>query len=728
MNFFEDEYLRVGATNRGCLRIVPSQDKKPPGFVIGDDSGVVNYYEVRNGDVDPRFNSGAPTVRKEICRIELAGMPYYARDKVFFSIGTTIRAFRQGKMLHAFETNLTEMIRTIAVEENYLWVAGEHILNMYLIQKDTLRDMAYFVSPDRINDLLTLNIISPTIYSPVLACEDKAVRVLDAECRQHYQYLFPSAATCLVPFSAKAKLVENKGSLDRTILVGLQNGFVVCLSLEVNDAFKQWELPPPEDTIGGAVSCLKLVDLKGKGVNDIIVARDQGSLEVYQLNSNDYVMVYRTNVNEQITGLDAGTLSQPGYSEIILSTFSGRVLSFMNIEDVLKIETRKARDNPKDLPKRINTLSTEVERMRQQLETLKNRAESEQPRLNTTANIFRATSKFIRNAEDFSYTVQIDSQYPIESVILQSPMQLELIDLEVSANAQLAVTPTTFGFGAEGVLATYRLVEGARSKFEFKLRTVEGHYGILNIFVIPVANPKTSQSLQIPVRPLSLHERIVETSLDEGSLPLNILTIKGSFSFSDMNSWMNQALPEVPKTEDEQARVIYRSTFVGTVLIADYQAGSAIFKSDSISTITILKDVISFEANRRGLQVAIDWEMNDASIKRVLTLLREKIDHLNDLSVKNSMIPALKELATQEGSGNFLSQEYQKILDNSDRITAEFKQQPKKLQYLKGYVMDLFVDRCKLKGLSNVGQRTHRLTQALGNYQDMDTIYQIFMS
>ena len=43
----------------------------------------------------------------------------------------------------------------------------------------------------------------------------------------------------------------------------------------------------------------------------------------------------------------------------------------------------------------------------------------------------------------------------------------------------------------------------------------------------------------------------------------------------------------------------------------------------------------------------------------------------------------------KEGNSDFLSKESRDILENAEEIQNTFKQQPKKVQYLKGIVTDL---------------------------------------
>lgn len=78
-----------------------------------------------SGELELKFNSGVPAVRKEVTRLDLAGTPYYAKDKVIFAIGTNVRSYhKNGKELFTFNTNMTETIKNVAMEENLVWISG----------------------------------------------------------------------------------------------------------------------------------------------------------------------------------------------------------------------------------------------------------------------------------------------------------------------------------------------------------------------------------------------------------------------------------------------------------------------------------------------------------------------------------------------------------------------------------------------------------------------------
>ena len=114
--------------------------------------------------------------------------------------------------------------------------------------------------------------------------------------------------------------------------------------------------------------------------------------------------------------------------------------------------------------------------------------------------------KIVRNPHDASYSVHIDSQYPIEVVVLQSLVTVELVEVD----SNIAILSLCADDDQKyGLKATYRFVDSNVLKFEIKLRTLEGQYGDLSCFVIPNANPKTCQAFNISIKPLSLHERYI---------------------------------------------------------------------------------------------------------------------------------------------------------------------------------------------------------------------------
>ena len=97
-----------------------------------------------------------------------------------------------------------------------------------------------------------------------------------------------------------------------------------------------------------AANCIRVDDITGDGVNDLIVARDSGLVQVFSLGEgsdgtgpnsrgemefaaqeHSWTPTLRVEheVGESVRSLDVGVVRTPGYDELLLCTYSGRVLS-----------------------------------------------------------------------------------------------------------------------------------------------------------------------------------------------------------------------------------------------------------------------------------------------------------------------------------------------------------------------------------------------------------------
>jgi len=515
-----------------------------------------------------------------------------------------------------------------------------------------------------------------------------------------------------------------KANLDKTLLFGLSNGSLVNVLFNADKPSLVWNINTGDPAKKSGISLIKPFDFMNRGINDLILTRDDSTIEFLSLNSDEeYEIQYKTVLSEGITGLDAGNISVPGVNEFVISTYSGRITGFLDAEEIMKKDANKQKD-PKETEKKMKSLRAEIDKLKQTIDQL-NAEKPAETTVNTNTNTFKISHKIVRNSDDASYSIYIDSQYPMETVAVQSMVSVELLDID-SSIAILSLCPEDLD-NKSALSATYRFVENNVSKFEIKLRTVEGQYGDLNCFVIPNANPKTCQVISIPIKPLSLHERLIEP-VDEKNLSLNTLKITGNFTKNDISAWVNTCLPDLPNTaEEDEVRVNFTSSFVGTILLCYYKAGSAIFQSDSISTITIIKDVISHEASFRNIHISINSDFVEDTIKRILELLAPKFEYYQGIAQKYQMLNALKELENQEGNSSFLSRDFQDVLKNAEEIQKNYKLQPKKLQLLRGIVTDLYVDRAKAKGIQNFNKKMPSLINSLNNF-DLKTIYSFFMS
>ncbi|GFW53633.1 bardet-Biedl syndrome 7 protein homolog [Trichonephila clavipes] len=187
-------------------------------------------------------------------------------------------------------------------------------------------------------------------------------------------------------------------------------------------------------------------------------------------------------------------------------------------------------------------------------------------------------------------------------------------------------------------------------------------------------------------------------------------------------------MPEVPDRmpPGECATFYFKSTFLDTVLHCYYKKGESIFKSDNISTISILKDVLTREATKKKISLDISFDINDESVPHMLRFIHPKLEYQLLLAKKVQVIDALKDLKVHESDLSFLAPEYQEILNSADQLQLEYKRQPCHLERLFGMITDLYIDVYKFKGV-NVKSKVPSLLQILNNY-DLETLITFFQA
>merc|ERR1712232_597161 len=207
-------------------------------------------------------------------------------------------------------------------------------------------------------------------------------------------------------------------------------------------------------------------------------------------------------------------------------------------------------------------------------------------------------------------------------VMLQSAKPIRLVDTE----SNQAIVSRSKPSDGSALLATYRC-QDPTNRLEMKLRTVEGQYGKLQLIVVAKMQPSTAQTVELEIKPLSLHHRVTKMT---DSRELNAITFNGKFTARQMHEWLSFCLPEVPNRSDEDegaTELFFRNAFLGSLLSCKYANKKAIFKSDSISTIAILKEVLTKLATDRKISVNTKFEINMETVPAFLRLVHPKLEY-----------------------------------------------------------------------------------------------------
>ncbi|XP_036424690.1 Bardet-Biedl syndrome 7 protein [Colossoma macropomum] len=704
------DYLQVGVTSQKTMKLLPAVGRKATQKVaVADHDGVVNCFGMKKGEAVPVFKS---LPGQKISRLELGGALGTPQEKIFVCSGSEVRGYtKKGKQFLSFEANLTESINAMHVSGADLFVCASYIYNHYC----DCKDQDYYLSGDKINDIVCLPVETVGRTVPVLACQDRVLRILQGS-ELLYDFEVPGPPSVLELHN------RDGGKNGEEVLYGTADGKLGLVHLTSSAPVSRWEVDNEKKK--GGVLCIDTFDILGDGVKDILVGRDDGTVEVYGLDSSSEPTLRFENVlSESVTSIQGGCVGKESYDEVLTTTYTGWVSG-------LTTEPQQMEAGPGDEVKMSRETQAKVAALRAELEQLQvkvmqGREKYQQSSQSSTAvsavPVFSINDRFTLCQDDASYSLTLEVQTAIDNLLLQSDVPIDLLDVDKNS-AVVSFSECDSEPNGNFLLATYRC-QANTTRLELKVRSIEGQYGTLQAYVTPRLQPKTCQVRQYQIKPLSLHQRTHSIDQDR---PMNTLRLVGQFSFAEIHSWVVFCLPEVPEKTPagENITFYFQNTFLGTQLEASYCKGEGNFKSDNISTISILKDVLSKEATKRKINLNISYEVNEDSVSHTLKMIHPKLEYQLLLAKKVQLIDALKELQVHEGNADFLIPEYRSILDESARLLEEYKKQPAHLERLYGMITDLFIDKFKFKG-QNVKTKVSQLLEILDNY-DLNSLMDFF--
>ncbi|XP_068440993.1 Bardet-Biedl syndrome 7 protein isoform X2 [Clinocottus analis] len=707
INLNRVDYIQVGVTSQKTMRLLPALGKKATQKVaIADHDGVLTCFGMKKGEAVPVFKT---LPGQKISRMDLGGAAGTPQEKIFVCSGSQVRGFtKKGKQFLTFEANLTESINAMHVLGADLFVCASYIFNHY----SDCKDQHYYLSGDKVNDITCLSSENLTLPVPVLACQDRVLRVLQGS-ELAYDIEVPGPPSVL-------ELYNKDGGEE--ILYGTTDGKIGLVQIGESAAALKWEID--NDKKKGGILCIDTYDIMGDGVNDVLVGRDDGTVEIFGFDSaSEPTLRFEHVLSESVTSIQGGCVGKESYDEVLTATYTGWVTG-------LTTEPQKAEAGPgdevrmsKEIQSKVEALRTELEQL--QVKVLQGREQYQQTSQSSTAvsavPVFSINDKFTLSQDDASYSLTLEVQTAIDNLLLQSDVPIDLLDVDKNS-AVVSFSECDSEPNGNFLLATYRC-QANTTRLELKVRSIEGQYGTLQAYITPRLQPKTCQVRQYQIKPLSLHQRIHSIDLER---PMNRLSLVGQFSFAEIHSWVVFCLPEVPEKTPagESITFYFHNTFLGTQLEATYCKGEGHFKSDNISTISILNDVLSKEATKRKINLNISYDINDDSVSHTLKMIHPKLEYQLLLARKVQLTDALKELQVHEGNADFLIPEYRNILDESANLLEEYKKQPAHLERLYGMITDLFIDKFKFKG-QNVKTKVSSLLEILDNY-DLNSLLDFF--
>ncbi|XP_075544098.1 BBSome complex member BBS7-like isoform X4 [Dermacentor variabilis] len=417
------DYVQVDGTSPGATKILPhsSEPKGCQKVVVGSQSGVVHSFGANHGHIETVFKT---LPGKGVSCIQLGGAIGSIQDKIFVAAGNEITGYtRKGKQFLKFDTNLTDNIRCMSVCGNDLAVCGEYVYNHYF----ECQDKNYFLSSGRINDMLLLPVEKLRALVPVLACQDRLLRVLkDSQCQIEIEVSGPVTALTLYQ--------GDGGPTGKDVVYGTSDGKIGLLSIDKPSQVPVWEI---ENTNGGGssvcvgVTCLGSYDMTGDGVLDLLAGRNDGQVEIYSFNDlGEPVLRFAYNCGESVTSVQGGVIGNARYDELLVTTYSGWVFGLSAEHAEKRLDPNYLLISPESAQK-ILKLKEEVEQLEQKVgrerEVYQLRTYSDKGALSAVP-FFALDDSFVLHHQDASYTLAVQLQTAIDTVVLQSNVPVDLLD------------------------------------------------------------------------------------------------------------------------------------------------------------------------------------------------------------------------------------------------------------------------------------------------------------
>ena len=664
---------QVGPINgRAVIEVLSSGRGSAPRVVVGDNSGRLSAYRVRGAEL--RADRALGNLPGPVSCLSLGSGG--SDGRVFASDGRSVYGWRKGRLLTEAPLPTAERARFLQVEGGLVFAAHEHVCGVHRAAQGAageLEEVASRVLEDRILAMRSFRTPQGR-WRSALGCEDRAIRVVEGK-ELRAEHFLPSPCAAL-----QQRRTGGAGELGAVRV--LEDG---CERLPGSFAGRS------------GIVALRCHDMTGDGVEDAVVAREDGAIEVHGAGAAGGSFSLRGAVatGETVRGVACGAAA-PGERPVVLAAgCSGRVL--------------RAAPAPApggggggDAAGAAEGVRGELERLRVRVraarEGLRRRGEPARGAASAPAEDAAVLWGVRRSADDAACVLAVELPCAIEGVVMKSPVRLEVLGVDEGGGGGGGGG----GGAAEGAgsLWAYRCRSAAR-RVEVKFRSAEGDGGEMFVTVVACREPKAAQVLRVPLKPLSMHRRTAPPAAPAAGGPQRHgLRIRGSFSARRFHGWVDACLPEVPaRPRAPQAWLAFEGAFHGAQLLLRYADGEAAVEADSASALAVLRDHIGRHAARERVAISEELRASRAALLRSLKLLRPGLEGQRTLSRRAGRVAAVAELrAAEPGGAPWMDRECREIHEGAAAIAAAMRSRPGVLAHLCGVLSRLLVDMGRLQG------------------------------
>ncbi|KAG2466262.1 BBS7 protein, partial [Polypterus senegalus] len=301
-----------------------------------------------------------------------------------------------------------------------LFVCGSYIYNHYY----DCKDQDYYLSGDKINDIVCLPVDGAKPVTPILACQDRILRVLQASDLK-YEIEISGPPTVLELNNG------NGGDSGEEILYGTSDGKLGLVHITDSEPVPKWEVANEKKR--GGILCIDCFDIIGDGVKDVLVGRDDGKVEIYGFDSSlEPILRFEHVLPESITSIQGGCVGKDNFDEVVTTTYTGWVTGLTTEPQQKEAGPGEEMKMSQEIQNKVAALRGELEQL--QLKVLQEREKFQQCAQSSTAissvPVFSVNDKFTLCRDDASYSLILEVQTAIDNVLLQSDVPIDLLDVD----------------------------------------------------------------------------------------------------------------------------------------------------------------------------------------------------------------------------------------------------------------------------------------------------------
>lgn len=176
---------------------------------------------------------------------------------------------------------------------------------------------------DQIHSMAMEYVVRQTDFDALLGCQDNSIRVISGS---DLAFELPASGPVMALCSTHGEESKIQRSVT-SIIYGTNNGCVTNLQIAGREGTVGWTLQDPNKA---SITAVKAFDITLDGSLEVVVARDDGKIDVYANDPNTKLPVHAfgRDIGESIRAIDIGRVNSVDFNEIIVAAYSGKILSF----------------------------------------------------------------------------------------------------------------------------------------------------------------------------------------------------------------------------------------------------------------------------------------------------------------------------------------------------------------------------------------------------------------